>query len=453
MATDVSGRVRAVSLRQVLAGSSRGGPFALIDRLSRQSRGEIIRLGLGPFRPFLVSHPEHLAHVLRGGEENYPRGAAMWKALGRLTGDGIAGQGPRWLASRDILRSALSAKYLHENGEQIAASVAAGVEDLERRLSGDRPVDAGVEMTRMVYRVINPAFFGSRFPQHDCERLGAAIAAALSSLVWRMALPGVPHAVPLPGDRAFRRANRTVDDLLHPVIGAARRGSRDGRDLITALLNGAGADGEPLSDDHVSDDIVALFVAGAQSSSLTLQWLWVVLSEHPEVAGRLREEADEVLGQGPPRPEHARRLTYTQMVLSEVMRVYSMAWAVARVAVADDVIDGVEIPAGSTVVLSPYLTHRLPDVWQRPLEFMPERFAKERVRGRHPLAYLPFGAGRHQCVGQAFVMHEVTLIVACLMNRFEVRALNRPRPRLGMMLEPDRPVGLKLTPRRPRATG
>ncbi|NJP90599.1 cytochrome P450 [Nonomuraea sp. FMUSA5-5] len=447
MFTGVTGRLRTMSSWRLAVELSRGGVAAMLDRLALESRGEIVRLGLGPFQPYLISHPGHVGHILRERADNYPRGAAMWQALGRLSGQGIAGEGPRWRASRDILRSALSAGYLHDHGEQIASSVAAGVEDLGRRARGGRPVDGGAEMTRLVHRVINPVFFGGRIPQDDCDRLGAEIGAALGSLLWRMALPGVPYAVPLPGDRAFRRADRTVRQLLHPVITAARQAPGGGHDLMTALLNGTGADGRPLSDDHVGQDIVALFVAGSDSTSLTLQWLWVALTEHPRIAAKVHKEVDHVLDGGPPRPDHARRLVYTQMVLAEVMRLSCMAWAVPRVALSGDVIDGVRIPAGATVVLSPYLTHRLPQLWERPLEFRPERFARERVRARHPLAYLPFGAGEHQCVGQAFVLQEMTLIVACLMSRFEVRVLDHVRSRLALMLEPGGPVRLTLTPR------
>ncbi|MEU2788014.1 cytochrome P450 [Streptomyces sp. NPDC007100] len=438
-------RLHTVPLGRVLDGLRAGGPLGMLERTGRQSGGALTRLDLGTFRPFLVTHPDHLRHVLRSHGANYRRGTAMWKAMGRLTGLGITGEGPRWRASRDLWSQCLSGGA-HTLADATAASVAGAVADLERRVAAGATVDALAEMTHVVLRVVNPVFFGSRIPQQQCDRLAAAVAVAFDSLLWRMALPFVPLAVPMPGDRSFTRAARTVREILLPLISRARHEHHGGPDLMSRLLDGADADGCPLSDAHVAEDIVALFVAGSESSALTLTWVWVALAGHPEVAAEVRREADAVVGGGPLRPEHARGLVFTRRVLAEVCRLYAMAWAVPRTAVAADVVDGVTIPAGATVVLSPYLTHRLPAFWERPLRFDPGRFAEERVRGRHPLAYLPFGDGPHQCVGQSFFLQQAALVVAAMTSRFRIAVPAPAEPRAAVALRPRSRVGLVLTP-------
>ncbi|MER6345137.1 cytochrome P450 [Streptomyces sp. NPDC001595] len=439
-------QAHAVPFRQVLGRLVAGGPLGLMEGVGRQAQGAVVRLGLGPFRPLLVTHPDHVRHVLRDGADNYVRGAAMWEALGRLTGQGIAGEGPGWLASRDILRTGMSGGYLRQTGEVIAASIDQAVAELAGRARAE-PVDAVREMTRLVHRVINPVFFGSRISAGQCDRLGEEVATALGSLLWRMAMPFVPHRVPMPGDRAFLRATRTINRILLPVIERARRQGGDGVDLMSGLLRGHGPDGRPLSDEHVSQDIVALFVAGSESSALTLTWAWAALARHPAVAAGVREEADQVLAGGPPRPEHVRKLVFTQQVMAEVMRLHSMAWAVPRVARADDTVGRVPVPAGSTLVISPYLTHRLPEFWPDPLRFDPARFERKAVRDRHPLAYLPFGDGAHQCVGQAFFTMESVLVLATVLSRYDVKVSGDPRPRLAVALPPRGRVGVTFTPR------
>ncbi|WP_225659755.1 cytochrome P450 [Streptomyces sichuanensis] len=425
----------------------RGGPLRLVEEAGRRGQGTVVRLGLGPFRPLLVTHPDHLQHVLRDGAENYVRGAAMWDALGRLTGQGIAGEGPGWLASRDTLRKGMSGGCLQRTGEGIAASVEQAVQELAGR-AHRQPVDAVVEMTRLVHRVINPVFFGSRISAAQCDRLGQEVTTALGSLLWRMAMPFVPNRVPMPGDRAFLQATRTVNRMLLPVIDRARRQGGDGADLLSGLLRARDCDGRPLSDEHVGQDVVALFVAGSESSALTLTWAWTMLARHPAVAARVRQEADQVLAGGPPRPEHVRQLVFTGQVMAEVMRLYSMAWAVPRVARQDDMVGRVPVPAGTTLVISPYLTHRLAEFWPEPLRFDPGRFGKKAVRERHSLAYLPFGDGAHQCVGQAFFVMESVLVLAAVLSRYDVHVSGSPRPRLAVALPPRSPVGLTLTPRR-----
>ncbi|MFH8344411.1 cytochrome P450 [Streptomyces sp. NPDC018045] len=440
-------RLHTVSLRQVVGGLREGGPLGLMERTGRQAQGALARLDLGTFRPFLVTHPDHLRRVLRDHGDNYRRGTAMWKAMGRLTGLGIAGEGPRWRASRDLWCKGL-AVGAHTFADRTASSVDGAVAELARRVATGATVDASAEMTRVVLRAVNPAFFGSRIPQWQCERLAAAVAVAFDSLLWRMALPLVPLAVPVPGDRAFARATRTVNEILLPLIRWARHERQPGPDLMSVLLEGADADGRALSDAQVAQDIVALFVAGSESSALTLTWTWVALAKHPDIAAAVRREADAVLGGGPPRRDHARHLVLTRQVLAEVCRLYAMAWAVPRTAAAEDVIDGVTIPAGATLVLSPYLTHRLPQFWEQPLRFDPGRFTEERVRGRHPLAYLPFGDGPHQCVGQSFFFRQAVLVVAAMISRFDVAVPGPAEPRAAVALRPRGRVDLVLTPRR-----
>ncbi|MFH8750462.1 cytochrome P450 [Streptomyces rimosus] len=439
-------RLHTVPLRHVLGGLRAGGPLGLMERTGRRSQGALTRLDLGAFRPFLVTHPDHLRHVLRDHGANYRRGTAMWKAMGRLTGLGIAGEGPQWRASRELWCRGLSGGA-HVFADGTADAVAGAVAGLERRVAAGATVDALPEMTRIVLRVVNPAFFGSRIPQGECDRLAEAVAVAFDSLLWRMALPFVPLAVPLPGDRAFSRATRTVNGILLPLIRRARHARHRGPDLMSTLLDGADADGMALGDAHVAQDIVAMFVAGSESSALTLTWAWGALAGHADIAAEVRREADAVLGGGPPRPEHARRLVFTRRVLAEVCRLYAMAWAVPRTAVAEDVIGGVTVPAGATLVLSPYLTHRLPAFWERPLRFDPGRFTDERVRGRHPLAYLPFGDGPHQCVGQSFFFQQAALVVATMMSRFRIVVPSRAEPRAAVALRPRGRVDLALTPR------
>jgi cytochrome P450 len=194
--------------------------------------------------------------------------------------------------------------------------------------------------------------------------------------------------------------------------------------------------------------VVALFVAATETTAMALTWLWVALDGNPEVARTLRGEVDRVVGAAAPTPAHLSQLPYTRMVLRELLRLYPVAWFLPRSVRRADVIAGVRIDAGSTVVLSPYLTHRLPGVWQDPLAFSPERFAPEQAAGRHRYAYFPFGAGPHQCLGSHLFMMEATLIVATMLSRYRPEPLAAPpvAPRAAVTLRPSRRVEMVLRP-------
>jgi cytochrome P450 len=411
---DTRDNLMSISLRR-LPGIIRD-PLAALEKMGAQADGRIVRVNLGLFRPYIVSSPEHVRHITRDNSANYPRRGMMWRPFSRVVGNGIAGEGPDWETSRGILQKAFGNRNIVGKSDEMAALITEAVDRLDEYAGTGRHVDAGVEMTRIVQRVINLIFFGGRIDVGDGERLAEAVGIAMRSFVSRILLPSVPLWVPMPGDRVFRRAKNTIDEILRPIVTEARERPTDGTDAVSLLLGGRNARGEPLTDQQISEDIVALYVASSESTAVALTWLWVVLDAHPSVADRMRAEIDEVIGDAPLRGAHVRRLKYTAKVLNELLRIHSVGWIVPRTAHSDDVIDGVPIPAGSIVVISPYLTHRLPELWKDPAVFDPERLAPD-----HPLAHLAFGDGRHQCLGQAFFQIEATLIIAAILRRYQLR--------------------------------
>ena len=430
-------------------------PLKALEEVGREAGGEITRLNLGPFRPYLITRPEHLQHVLRDNATNYRREGLMWKPLSRLVGE-PSGADPEWPVKRRVFQSLLTGKNIATFTNEMARTIAGTVEELGDRVGPGVPVDALDALTRIVYRAILRIFIGDRLSLADADRLGDAImVATTSSFRARMLLPFVPLAVPLPGDRAFHQAVRAVDDIVYPIVRKARRlqakgMEESGRDIVSLLLAARDDQGQGLGDKAIRDGIVSLFVAGTETTVTALAWLWVVLESHPNVADRLRQEIDLVVGTDQPTRSHLPELCYTKMVLQELLRVYSVGWIIPRIVAEDDVIDGVRLHGGAPLIVSPYLTHRVPDVWPEPHVFDPERFAPD--RSRHRFAYLAFGAGPHQCVGSVFFTVEAQLIVASMISRLRpaLHGSARIEPQAGLTLKPRRPIEITLRPVRAR---
>src|SRR5262249_3699566 len=161
--------------------------------------------------------------------------------------------------------------------------------------------------------------------------------------------------------------------------------------LLAALL-------DPLSDTELSDELQALLVAGHTTTASALAWTWHKLSEHPQVRGQIEEESRAVLAGRAPGLDDLPRLGYTRRVIAEVLRLYPPPWLTARTPTEDDELGGYRIPAGSLVLLSPYVTHRHPAVWAAPERFDPNRFAPEASAARPAFAYFPFGGGPRRCI-------------------------------------------------------
>jgi cytochrome P450 len=184
--------------------------------------------------------------------------------------------------------------------------------------------------------------------------------------------------------------------------------------------------------DHaqVLDEIKQYLWAGTETTALTLGWTLYLLSRHPQVADRIRREADEVYGTRAPSAADIERLTYTRSVMLEALRLYPPAWAIIRTAVGDDEIAGQKIKAGDRVVLCPYVIHHNEKNWEDPEAFRPERFEPGSIKKRVKYSYLPFGAGKRFCLGGQLSQMEVTLALTQLLRRFRPEYAGAAPPRV-----------------------
>jgi cytochrome P450 len=173
------------------------------------------------------------------------------------------------------------------------------------------------------------------------------------------------------------------------------------------------------------------------TTATTMSWVWALLEQHPHVEAKLHAELDAVLGGRLPTAGDVPRLGYTRMVVEEAMRLYPPAYVYSRAVKEDDVIGGFRIPGGTLLDLSPYVTHRHPDFWERPDEFLPERFSPEAAAQRPRYAYFPFSGGPRQCIGNGFAMMEAQLILATVAQRY------RPRCVPGHVLTPEPLITLR----------
>jgi cytochrome P450 len=192
------------------------------------------------------------------------------------------------------------------------------------------------------------------------------------------------------------------------------------------------------------DEVMTLFFAGHETTASALAWSWWLISEHPEVEARVHDEVDRVLAGRVPNWDDLPQLQYTKQVLQESMRVRPPVPVYARVSVEEDEIAGYRIPPDTMVMISPYVTHRLPEFWPDPERFDPDRFALGRIQERPRFAYVPFAAGPRLCMGRNFALMEGTFVIAMVAQRYrlklvpghpiEMKTMATMRPRHGVRM-------------------
>jgi len=436
-----------IPLRTTVA-ALRGDPLATLLDIARSADGKLVRLDLGLVRPYLVTDPAHVQHVLRDHTPDYVRQGMFWKPLRRLFGNGILVDTPQWEHSRQRLTPLFSGRSIDSLIDEMADTIRSSVDELHPRLTAPDGVDAADAMAAIVQRLVSRVFFSDRITREQIDRLIPAIDTAGVAVAPRLLLPSVPHAVPLPGDRAFRRSVATIDEVMYPLVRRTREEGGTATDIAATLCRATDDSGRPLSDAQIRDDVVSMFAAGSETTATALVWFFVAVGGRPDVAKRLRAEVERVVGGDDITAAHLSQLKYLRMVLQELVRLYPVGWLIPRTAARDDVIDGWRVPAGSTMLISPYLTHRLPRYWPRPDEFDPHRFGPDAPGNRHRYAYFPFGGGPHTCLGSHLFTVEAQLIVATMLSRYRIRVPDAlsitPMP--AASLRPRQPVRLRLRP-------
>jgi cytochrome P450 len=234
--------------------------------------------------------------------------------------------------------------------------------------------------------------------------------------------PSLPD-VPFGRSARLRAVVTDLHRIIDEVIDHCRTA---GGDNIVACMR---RHSSPEPDDTALRSQVATFLlAGHETTAAALAWVWYLLDRHPEKAEKLRGELQAELGGRTPELEDVTRLSYTRGVVLESLRLFPPVWVLPRTAIRADAVCGFAVPAGTEVLISPYLIHRRPDIWPDPESFSPERFLEERALPQSSYAYLPFGAGPRACIGAHTATVGAILAIASLAQRFRLTRSGAPHP-------------------------
>ncbi|NDD30790.1 MAG: cytochrome P450 [Proteobacteria bacterium] len=227
--------------------------------------------------------------------------------------------------------------------------------------------------------------------------------------------------------RPFEEARAALDEAILDEITRRRTTGERGDDVLSMLIDARDESGQPMSDIELRDEMVTLLVAGHETSANTLSWAFCHLLSNPETLARLKVELDEGVGDARITPAHLPNLPYLEAVLKETLRLTPILPLVGRHLRVDLQTADTVVPAGTTLAPCVYLAHHRADQWEHPERFEPERFLEGRIA---PHAWFPFGGGARRCLGMAFSMLEMRLILATIVRGASLRLAPGYRPRL-----------------------
>lgn len=396
-------------------------------------------------RAMLLSHPDDIERVLVTENRHFVKNYAL-RFLRPLLGNGLLlNEGTDWLRQRRLVQPA----FTRPRVESYVPAMAECTRQWLEHWQAGQTIDVSAAMLRLTMTIGGRTLLGidagSRF-----REVAQCLETVLYDFLGRLGTPlTLPFWVPTPANLRLRRAIRRLDQILQQLIDS-RRGLETGDDSLSLLMRARDEeDGRGISDRQLRDEVMTLFLAGHETTANALTWTWHLLSQHPQVQEAVRREACQVLGdEDPPPADRLPRLTYTQRVVQEALRLYPPAYVIGRRSRADLTIGRHFIPAGTNVLMSQWIVHRDPRWFAEPLRFDPDRWA-DGLAGRIPkYAYFPFGGGPRVCIGNTFAMVEATLITALIARRYVLTPVRAGPVALlpAVTLRPAEPIVLRIEP-------
>jgi cytochrome P450 len=395
--------------------------------LEEQARlGDIFMLNAGFLDIIILAHPRHAQHVLRDHGRKYDKGGPLWRALRSIAGDGLAttNNWDFWLRQRRMIQPHFHRTRLEQLTSIMVKAIDEVFSELPSLAQTGQVVDFNHYISRTTMTVTIQTLFSTVLSTEEANRLERAAFPALNHTMPATLIDSLPQWMPKPRIRKFHKNMAIIDDLVYEVLRRCRQTIGDSPGLMGMLLDMVDDETtEQMTDAQLRDEAVTMLLAGFETTAGAIGWTIHFLTYNLDVMRQAQDEISSVLGSRIPGFSDLPKLQYTYRVIQEALRLRPPGFWVPRHSAVEDEIDGYHIPAGKVILVMAQLIHNHIDVWDEPSKFDPDRFLPEIAAKRDPFAWIPFGMGQRQCIGRDFAMMESQLVIARLLQNYDVRAV------------------------------
>jgi enediyne biosynthesis protein E7 len=374
--------------------------------------GDIYKASVFGSDVYVVSNPEYCERILRHNWRNYARSGQVVKRIALLLGNGlIASNGEFWASQRRMIQPAFSKNSI-AGLTNIITGVNAELLDKWRRAARCREtVNVTRDISIMVLKITLLAAFGDDY---------ATVAPHFHILAEASAR-----------NFEFAQAFRPLGKIIRQIAMQRRHDRIIATDFLGRLMQARDRQrGEPMPDAQLAREVMTLIVAGHETTAGLLNWMWYLISRHPEAQTRLCNEYDRLPWGQVPTMDMLAKYIYTRQVIDETLRLYPPLWLMTRKAVNDDQLGDFFVPARTEIYISPYLIQRSPGLWEAADRFDPDRMSSDNRADRHELALCPFGAGPRNCIGELFARVEIQIHLMMFAKELRLRYREKKLPEI-----------------------
>ncbi|WP_298761453.1 cytochrome P450 [uncultured Psychroserpens sp.] len=379
--------------------------------------GDVFRLKIGFNTSVFFCRDAALAeYVLQKNQRNYVKSKIQTEDLVKYVGKGLlTSEGDHWRKQRKLIQPAFHKKQL----DNLLKSIHDAIISEYQRIQSGEVLDIFPILNDLAFQTVVKSLFSSAANQDDINRLQYITETAQKMLVKELRQPYLGWWFKASGEIEKHIAlTREARDILKRIVHERRESNKRENDLLDMLLDAKYDDGKSMSEEQLIDEILILFTAGHETTSNSLTFTCQLLALHPEWQGKIHEEYLTIHQETDDLMTIVTQSKVCQQVIEESMRLYPPAYFIDRVNVAEDHFNGMQFKAGSNILFSVYEMHRHPNLWDKPNEFIPERFSEG---GRKfSSQYFPFGAGPRKCIGNNFAMFEMIMAMSQLVRTFKI---------------------------------
>lgn len=395
-----------------------------------------------PFqRIFVVNDPSVLHHILVANEAKYEKSKIYWHQLRQIIGKALGSvEGDEWM----VLKHLQKPFYTRTAVEGYLNTVDSLSSQYISNWQTGKPIDLLHQLAVLNMVTVMTTVFGIEVEENPDE-FARMIADGEAFIAWRSKFPWRPFLSYFTPTWQKTKRNLAFLSRFADKIVQKRQGSKS-RNMTDALIdNGYGTE-------HIRNELIVHLGASTETVAVAEGWVLYILGQNPDVLAQVRAEIADITKGGQVTAQHTHQFTYLTAVVKEAMRLYPPSHAIVRDCVAPegDIIQTQRIEPGDTVYISAYGLHRNPQFWERADEFDPNRFLGQNESKIPAYAYIPFGGGKHTCIGRYLAMPMMLLTLAKIIEKYDFEMLGKAhkKPISLSTLKPEDGFWMKLSKRK-----
>ncbi|SHF83739.1 cytochrome P450 [Flavobacterium defluvii] len=385
--------------------------------------GDSFSIKIGFSKYIILSRDNEIAqHILVKNQKNYHKSKFQSVYLSKYLGKGLlTSDGDYWLKQRRLIQPAFHKQKMNQLVNNMNKTITSEIENLVE----EKPIDLFPVMSNLAFNVVAKSLFQLSTAENKFGRIKFIIEEVQNFLIKEIRLPHKAWWFSLSGQvKKHLKLAEESNNIIRKIIEERKSSNEEINDLLNMLLETRYEDtGESMSIEQLIDEIKVLFIAGHETSANALTFTLHLLGRNPEVQQKILEEVIEIESQTENVIEQLQKMTYTNAVLNESMRLYPPAWITDRQNLEDDFLGQFKIKKNTLIGVSFYELHRNPKYWKNPDTFMPERFLGEQKKESIQYFY-PFGAGPRMCIGTGFAIYEMCLTISQIVKKYIIKSNN-----------------------------